>query len=59
MTWFGRRCGESSNAPVEAMRDIKSGLLQVEYIMHHEFEERTERLSRRPAAPQSPVTGSG
>jgi len=26
MTWFGRWCGESSNAPVEAMRDIRSGL---------------------------------
>lgn len=27
MTWFGRWCGESSNAPVEVMRDIKSGLV--------------------------------
>jgi hypothetical protein len=26
MTWFGRWCGELSNAPVEAMRDIRSGL---------------------------------
>ena len=38
MTWFGRWCGESSNSPVEVMRDIRSGLEKID--RWHEFGER-------------------